>query len=162
MASEILRWVTRGTMHGIHAVFPPTDVTGHTGGKDSISEKKLKKGDAAWATGKTMLGLFIQGEPGVGRTIGLPAEKTDLYVESLENALAKKKMMLRDFLKVSGRVRWASTAIPSIKGFMAPCNRAAAGKGPKHFVGLGKDREVREALETFRSLLLLAKEFMEW
>ena len=158
MADEVLRWVTRGTMHGIHAVFPPTDVTGHTGGKDSISEKKLKKGDATWETGKTMLGLYIQGAPGADRTVGLPPEKTELYVESLESALSKKKMMLRDFLKIAGRVRWASTAIPSIRGFMAPCNRAAAGKGPKHFVGLGKDREVREALATFRSLLCMAKE----
>ena len=121
-----------------------------------MSEKKLNKGDARWEARKVMLGLELDGSPGPRRTVGLPPEKTDLYISSIDEALSKSKMQLRAFLKVAGRVRWASTAMPCIKGFMAPCNAASAGKNPRDFVGLGRKSELREALVIFRSLLQLA------
>jgi hypothetical protein len=39
-------WVARANLHGIHGIFPSPEVLQHEGGKDSISEKKLEKGDA--------------------------------------------------------------------------------------------------------------------
>jgi hypothetical protein len=33
--------IRRAAIHGIHAVFPPTPITGHVGGKEPISQKKL-------------------------------------------------------------------------------------------------------------------------
>ena len=38
----LLGRMTRSILHGIHAVFPPPAVTGHTDGKDPISVKKLQ------------------------------------------------------------------------------------------------------------------------
>jgi hypothetical protein len=42
----------QAALHSIHGVFPPPHVSGHKGGKDSVSEKKLIKGDARWAASK--------------------------------------------------------------------------------------------------------------
>eukprot|EP00978_Attheya_sp_CCMP212_P022090 scaffold65439_cov46-Attheya_sp.AAC.2 len=38
----------RAALHAIHGIFPPPAVSGHVGGKDPISVKKLEKGDARW------------------------------------------------------------------------------------------------------------------
>eukprot|EP00978_Attheya_sp_CCMP212_P001508 scaffold3149_cov26-Attheya_sp.AAC.3 len=40
----------RAALHAIHGIFPPPAVSGHVGGKDPISVKKLEKGDAGWGT----------------------------------------------------------------------------------------------------------------
>jgi hypothetical protein len=42
----LIRRVLRATLHAIHSIFPPPEVSGHIGGKDPISTKKLEKGDA--------------------------------------------------------------------------------------------------------------------
>jgi hypothetical protein len=39
-------WVARANLHGIHGIFPSPEVMHHARGKDSISTKKLAKGDA--------------------------------------------------------------------------------------------------------------------
>jgi hypothetical protein len=43
-------------LHGIHRIFPSPEVLQHEGGKDSISEKKLEKGDAWWKPSKVLRG----------------------------------------------------------------------------------------------------------
>jgi hypothetical protein len=40
----------------------PTSVTGHTGGKDPISLKKLQCGDAQWNPNKEIQGFLVDGE----------------------------------------------------------------------------------------------------
>ena len=52
----------RAALHSIHGVFPPPSVSGHKGGKDSVSEKKLIKGDARWAASKEILGFLLNGK----------------------------------------------------------------------------------------------------
>jgi hypothetical protein len=42
----LIRRVSRATLHAIHSIFPPPEISGHLGGKDPISMKKLAKGDA--------------------------------------------------------------------------------------------------------------------
>jgi hypothetical protein len=49
--------VSRATSHAIHSMFPPPEVSGHTGGKDPISRKKLEKGDARFDVEKEILGF---------------------------------------------------------------------------------------------------------
>ena len=71
MREALCRWVTRGTMHAIHGVFPPPDVTGHQGGKDSISEKKLNKGDARWEPKK------VRVRPHAARSDSRPRRRRD-------------------------------------------------------------------------------------
>ena len=53
-------WFARATMHAIHAVFPPPDVPG-VGSKDSVSEKKLRKGDAQFKLKEELQGFEFCG-----------------------------------------------------------------------------------------------------
>ena len=39
----LVRRVSRATLHAIHSIFPPPALSGHDGGKDPISVKKLEK-----------------------------------------------------------------------------------------------------------------------
>ena len=47
---KFIRQVARATLFGIHAIFPPPSLSGHTSGKDPIPKKKLKRGDARLST----------------------------------------------------------------------------------------------------------------
>jgi hypothetical protein len=73
----LVRRMARAALFAIHSVFPPPEVTGHEGGKDPISMKKLEKGDAKMARVKEILGFIVEG---VGRTVGLPPTKADAIV----------------------------------------------------------------------------------
>jgi hypothetical protein len=53
--------VARANLHSIHGIFPSPEVLHHRGGKDSISEKKLAKGDAQWKPTKVLLGIQMMG-----------------------------------------------------------------------------------------------------
>jgi hypothetical protein len=147
----ILLWVARCAMHAIHAVFPPPEITGHDGGRDSVSTKKLLKGDAAWMPQKLLLGFIADGSPEEGRTIGLPREKTDSYRAHLRQILQANYVSLREFQKLQGRLQHSSFAMPSMRGFMTPLN-ATLRKAPQT-IGLGKASELREVLEDFDIML---------
>ena len=148
-------WVTRATMHCIHSVFPPPEVTGHVGGKDSISVKKLDKGDATFEATKEMLGLLMMGEPGAGRRVGLTSKKVEKYQTAIRQALDSHahRISLNGFQKILGKLQYASTVMPSMRGYFTPLNQAMHGKQPRDFVGLGKASEVREVLEELVPLL---------
>jgi hypothetical protein len=66
----LLSRVARSALHGIHSIFPPPDVTGHKGGKDPVSLKKLQKGDAQWSHEKEILGFLVDG---LNRTVRILA-----------------------------------------------------------------------------------------
>jgi hypothetical protein len=57
----LIKQMARAMLFAIHSVFPPPEVTGHKGGKDSISQKKLDKGDATMARVKEILGFIVKG-----------------------------------------------------------------------------------------------------
>ncbi len=44
---QVLRHCSRAVLHGVHSVFPSTNITGHTG-EDPISQKKLMEGEGLW------------------------------------------------------------------------------------------------------------------
>ena len=46
--------LSRVMLHGIHAIFPPPEVTGHTG-YDPIAYKKMVDGDGIWDVYKEIL-----------------------------------------------------------------------------------------------------------
>ena len=71
---SLLQRISRAAIHSIHTTFPAPKVSGHTGGKDSISLKKLEKGDARWIPTKELLGYLVDG---VHRTVQLPQAKSD-------------------------------------------------------------------------------------
>ena len=42
-----LRHLIRALLHGVHRVFPPPEVTGHTG-QDPVLLKKMMEGEGLW------------------------------------------------------------------------------------------------------------------
>jgi len=56
-ATHLLHF-SRAMLHGVHSIFPPPKVTGHTGG-DSIAEKKIDKGEGVWNTTKEIIGWIF-------------------------------------------------------------------------------------------------------
>jgi hypothetical protein len=101
-------WVSRCALHSIHALFPPPDITGHDGGRDSISIKKLNKDDARWHRTKIMLG-------GPGRMIGLPLGKANRYIDAISTALAQPRnfISLGDFQSATCSPAGVSTHLGS-------------------------------------------------
>ena len=149
-------WVSRCALHGIHALFPPPDVSGHDGGRDSISIKKLTKGDARWHLTKIMLGLDLHGADGPGRLIGLPLAKADRYIAAISAVLARPRnfVSLGEFQKLVGKIVHACIALPMMKGHMTPLNRVLSFAPPT--VGLAKPSATRDALSAIIPLLRLA------
>ena len=58
VSREQLHHVTNAIMHGIHDVFPPDN----NDNKDSISVKKMKKGEGLYDIEKTLLGFDFDGD----------------------------------------------------------------------------------------------------
>lgn len=142
-----LEWVARAALHAIHSIFPPPDVLEHQGGKDSVSEKKLLKGDARFARDKVLLGALAQGGPGAGRTICVPQDKRDRYCDKLREALDKRHPVISfaDFRRIHGQLQHIALFIPWLRAFMTPLNRQL--KRVDQPVGLGKKSRTRRAFE---------------
>jgi len=68
---KVLMHCSRALMHGIHSVFPPPAVTGHSG-KEPISGKKLLESKGLWEIRKEILGWMMDG---VTRWIELSKKK---------------------------------------------------------------------------------------
>jgi hypothetical protein len=71
-AGTMLQRTGRAALHTIHGLFPSPERSGHHGGKDPISMKKLEAGDARWAHTKELLGFVFNGKD---RTVHLTQRK---------------------------------------------------------------------------------------
>jgi hypothetical protein len=78
----LLRRMARAALLGIHSLFPPIKVTGHIGGKDPISQKKLDKGDATMAFTKEVLGFLVGAS---NERCGCPRQKQSQYATKSQN-----------------------------------------------------------------------------
>jgi hypothetical protein len=145
----LIRRVSRATLHAIHSIFPPPDVSGHVGGKDPISRKKLEKGDARFDVEKEILGFLLNG---VDRTVRLSEAKAQAIASDITSALRKTHVPLKRFRSLLGRLQHAARILPAAKGLFSPLNKAT--KGDPKEVGLGKHSEVRAALLDLRHLVL--------
>jgi hypothetical protein len=150
-------------MHAIHAVFPPPDVTGRTGGKDSVSEKKLMKGDARFKITEELLGFEFCGASGPGRTVGLRAAKKAKYSDHISRALRQPKgfITMRAFQALRGKLGFATNCIPCLRGIMTPLNRAMAHSSagaPPTRINVTKASAVHRALLASTCLLDLLAE----
>ena len=72
---DVLRHCSRAALHGIHSVFPPPKVTGHSG-EDPISKKKLMEGEGVWEVQKEIMGWIMDGAT---RCIELAEKNRDAY-----------------------------------------------------------------------------------
>jgi hypothetical protein len=84
--------IRRAAVHGIHALFPPPDITHHDGGKDPISQKKLLQGDGNFVALKEMIGADFDG---IRRTVRLPAAKAKAYIKATHTLLRRKTVPLK-------------------------------------------------------------------
>ena len=140
--------VRRAAIHAIHSVFPEPAVTGHTDGKEPISDRKIEKGDGDFVTTKEMIGFLFDG---IKRTVRLPPEKATKYVREIHRVLRRKSVPIKTLQTLVGQLRHASIISPAARGFFTPINTAM--KGDPKVIGLGKASEVRAALLDLGSLL---------
>jgi hypothetical protein len=87
---RLLGRVACSALHGIHLTFPPLVVTGHHGGKDPISLKKLQKGDAQWNHEKEILGFLVNG---LDRTVWISNKKASSIIAEIKKILKKKRQV---------------------------------------------------------------------
>ncbi len=140
--------IRRAAIHGIHALFPPTFITNHVGGKEPISQKKMAQGDGNFETTKDMIGFRFDG---IKRTVRLPAEKAVAYIKEVHTVLHCKTVPLKTLQMLVGKLQHALVILPAAKGFFTLLNRAMQGN-PKT-VSLGLSSKVRAALEDLISLM---------
>jgi hypothetical protein len=147
-SGSLLLRTARAALHSIHGVFPPPHVSGHTGGKDPVSEKKLGKGDARWAACKEILGFVLNGET---RTIQLTSDKATRIVQEIIRVLKKKKVPLKRFQKLLGKLQHAAGILPAAKSLFTPLN-VSLRNDPK-WIQIPVDGDVRHALLDFKTLI---------
>jgi hypothetical protein len=140
--------IRQASIHGIHALFPPPAVTRHNGGKEPISAKKLAHGNGNFDSTKDLIGFRFDG---IKRTVQLPPEKAAAYIRETHHILHQKTVPLKTLQGVVGKLQHASIILQAAKGFFTPIN--AAMQGNPRIIGLGKNLEVREALEDIILLL---------
>jgi hypothetical protein len=132
-------------LHGIHTIFPPPSVTGHTGG-DPISLKKLQKGDAQWAYIKEVLGWTFDGQ---NFTIALAPQKIQ-QLEPLLRSIAKRKTVpLHTFQVMAGKLNHAAFGMPAGQGLTSPIN-AALQNNPSH---IHITKRLKQAIKDWITLL---------
>ena len=148
-AGTLLQRAGRAALHTIHGLFPPPDITGHSGGKDPISTKKLEAGDAQWAPTKELLGFVFNGTT---RTVHLTQRKATSIAEVTAQLLKKNRAALHKFQSVVGKMRHVTTILPAARGLFTPLNRAM--RGAPTMVALSAKGDVRAALLDLRQLVL--------
>ena len=120
---EHLRHLSTGVMTGVHDIFPPSDDPA----EDSISVKKLRKGEGVWALQKELLGFEFDGSPGK-HTLWLAEEKRDAILATMKGWLRGSRraglgVPFEDFESVTAKIRHTFTSIPAGKGLLLPLNR---------------------------------------
>jgi hypothetical protein len=123
LSTEHLQKVSRAMLHGIHSIFPPPEVTGHSG-EDPVSEQKIKKGEGVWAHEKEILGWIFDG---VNYTIRLPSKKCNDIIVFIRKILKIKRPSLNKYQKLAGKLQHASFGIPGGTGLFTPIQMAMSG-----------------------------------
>jgi hypothetical protein len=146
---EHLRYVSNGTMMGIHDVFLPDKISGN----NPISEKKLKQGDGEYALTKTILGFDFDGK---AKTIWLKEAKRAYLLTVLKGWIRSGQasaigIQFKDFESVLAKIRHAFMAIPAGRGLLSPCNKKLQKKPP--IIYLHRNPVLLAALSGCRTLL---------
>ena len=104
------------TMSGIHDVFPPAP----TPATDPISNRKLVKGDGAWANVKDILGMTFDGTV---KTIWLSEDKRDALINTLRiwtrKASKRLGIAFHEFRTVLSKLQHAFLTVPAGKGLLS-------------------------------------------
>ena len=151
-------WLCRAALTAIHGIFPTPEILNHKGGRDSVSLRKLKKGDAKFDPVKILLGFLVGGGPGKYRQVGIPKDKAARYVREIDIALERPQRWIsfQSFQKIHGKLVHASTVLPCMRGFMSVLNKVLS-RAPQT-VGLGLASELRPTFQAYRFFIQLAGE----
>jgi hypothetical protein len=129
----------------------------HKGGNDSISEKKLEKGDAQWKPSKVLLCIQTTGGGGTRMPSIHTARQTSYVPQQHHNGPSHPRGVISfaDFRKIHGQVQYISSVIPCIWFLMTPLNQRLS--QPDHPVGLGKGSKIRKVLKRMAHIMDLAR-----
>ena len=144
----LLQRTGRAALYTIHGLFPPPAQSGHTGGKDPISIKKLEAGDARWDHTKELLGFVFDGQE---RTVHLTQRKAQSIADATTKLLKKNRTSIHKFQSIVGKMRHVATILPAARGMFTPLNRALR-NGPTT-IPLGAKGDVRAALLDLKQLI---------
>lgn len=123
--------ISRAMLHGIHSIFPPPEITGHTG-EDPIAQKKMLEGEGLWQDCKEILGWIFDGK---AFTISLLAKKIEKIITEIKRfkKIAKRKqkrqqaVLLNKWQKLAGSLMHASFGLVGGKAMFSPIWKAMEG-----------------------------------
>ena len=119
-----LKHLSRCMLHGVHSIFPPSEITQH-GGRDSIAKNKLDKEDGRWEEVKEILGWMVNGAT---YTIQLPPNKVDKVFHRLTKIKKFKRKIPRKALdQLAGSLEHASFGILGGAGLFSPIQQGLVG-----------------------------------
>ena len=131
VCQQDLDHIAIATMTGIHDVFPPS-VSPAT---DPISEKKLLRGEGAWANVKEILGMTFDG---TDKTIWLAAEKRDAVLLILKTWVRKVSKRIgiafNEFRTVLSKLQHAFITVPAGRGLLSAFYQVLAKEPPLVFL----------------------------
>ena len=114
---------SRALLHGIHSVFPPPAVTGHSG-KDLVLMKKLLEGKGMCDVCKEILGWVMDGST---LCIELAEKKQAAILKELKTVLRiNRNIPFKRAQKLVGKLRHAAVGIPAGKALFVPINQLMA------------------------------------
>jgi hypothetical protein len=145
---EVLRHATRAMLHAIHSVFLPP--ASGLSDEDPISFKKLLAGDGVWATCKEILGWIFDG---ILCTMELPPEKIEQIVANLATAIFHRRLPLKEFRALLGKLQHASTAMPTGKCILTPLCKLVEAQQDRRVLCFSKEPIVLKAPRDIRILL---------
>ena len=118
---KFIRQVAWATLFGIHAIFPPPSLSGHPGGKDPISTKKLKRGDARLSTWKEILGFAADDRR---CTWQLPQTKLQPILQTIRALTKSRCIAKKKFQHIVGKLINATCIAPATKALLTPLFQA--------------------------------------
>jgi hypothetical protein len=145
-----LRHLSRAMINGIHSIFPPPEITAHSGG-DPISEKKLLKGEGVWSFKKEILGWDIDG---ANFTIQLPPAKCDNIINLIRKIMKSDRTSLNKYQKLAGKLQHASFGMPCGRALFTPLQMAM--KNNPKFIKLTED--LKQILRDWKYIIQFMKQ----
>jgi hypothetical protein len=132
----------------VHSVFPPPEVTGHSG-QDPVSLKKLLDGEGLWDVRKEILGWMFDG---ASRCIEITEGRQDKIRTEIKAVLRiRSGVPFNRVEKIVGKLRHAAIGVPAGKYLFGPINRLI-GMQPK-MVFWDRAPEAERAMRDWRQLI---------
>ena len=148
--SDHLLRLSRTILSAITNVFPPPEITNSSMGPP-VSVKKLVA-EGTWETRKEILGWLFDG---IARTIELPENKGRTIRTETKRLLRSKdkRVSLKDFQKVHGKLQFTAIAIPCGKPLLGPLDQAIALAGQRNVNYVMITDDVRLCLSDWIALI---------